>query len=514
MKFFCKPMFFCLVFMAAGIGYAQVDRAELGNYPPVTFYNYEGPQAVIQSREQIRQIGVPLGQAVRTGSATAGAQNRYFVIHSVSAPEGSRLDADIFGLGANVGVDHIRNLRRIIQGYLQEAYNYSESDAALLAEFITIYNAVYRGNWDYFSGRYKTAVLGHLTPQRAGLSVRYSEWPGQTLILIPLSIGGLSAVDTSVISDSRVIEEMRKDDDKGVEQRQDLVDLKEREAAEAERRAAEQREAARAEEAAIAAERARVEQEQRQIAEDRRKLEEDKAAGTVTEEEAAQREAELDQKEAEAEQKSGELDQREEAVARQQEDAAKQEEFAEQKAEEARQDREQIAQDQQTIIDRGETPQGILGAIIERQGATLGRLIIFNPSNRQELRRSSLNSVSVRTITFIGERVLAIAGETGGNNAIRLVEINSRTLEMVKQGNDNIHPGSLLWVNGSNLYAITTNPDGTCNLGRFGVDLALQAKSRITVNPNATVIIQQGNLLTQRADGGAAILNPTDLTER
>jgi len=518
MKSIGKLMFFGIIFLAATAVFAQVDREELErNQAPVTFYSNEGPVSRIDSREQIRQIGAGLGQTVKAGTARAGESGRYFVINSVSAEDGDKLDADIFGLGANAGVDHIRNLRTIIQGYLQEAYNYSQSDAALLAQFITIYNAVYRNNWEYFTGRYKNPVINNLNPQHAGLSVRYNEWPGRTLLVIPLGSGanrgGLSSVDTSTISDSRVIEEMQKEDDKGVDQRQDLVDLKEREAAEAEQRAADQREAAREREEQIARDRTQTEQERQQVADDRRQLEEEKAAGTITDEEAAKREAELDKREEEADKKSEELDKQEEELEKQREEAAKQEEFAEQKAEEARQDRESIASDQQTIMEQGDLPQGLIGAIIERQGSTLGRLVIFDTNTRQEMRRSSINTISIRTLTITGDKLIAIAGETGGNSAVRLVEINRRSLEMIKQGEDDIHPGSLIWVNGSNIYAITSS-GRTNNLGRFNSDLVLQAKSAINIHPNATVLIQQGNLLTQRADGSAALLNPNDLTER
>jgi len=489
MKDFGKALFLSVVFVfAAGVGYAQIDRDELQrNLGPVTFTNYEGPHARIETREQIRQIGVGLGQAVKSGAARTGATNRYFVIHSVSERDGDKLDADIFGLGTNAGVDHVRNLRTIIQGYLQAAYDYSAQDASVLAEYITIYNAVYRGNWDYFSGRYKKPVMGFLTPQQVGLSTNYREWPGKTLMLIPLGIGGLSSIDTSTISDDRVVEEMRKEDDRGVEQRRDMVDLKEREADQAEQKAAVQRETVR--------------QEERAIAQERQQIEEDKTAGTISQREA--------------DKKSDELDKREEQLVLQKEDATKQEQFAEQKREEAQQDRERIAQDQQAIIDQGEQPKGLIGVLLERKDAALGKLLSINPATRQELRRSPLDTVYSRTLTFVGGKILAIAGENRGNGAIRLIEVNSRTLEMAKQGDDDLHPGSLIWVNGNDLYAITNNlTDGTLNLGRFNTDLALQAKSRINVHPNAAVSIQDGSLVIQRADGSVTVLNPTDLTEK
>jgi len=517
MKSFSRALFLGIIFLAAaGTIFAQIDKSELEkNLAPVSFVNYEGPHAKIETREQIRQIGVGLGQAVKAGATQSGATSRYFVIHSVSAPEGDKLDADIFGLGTGTGVDHVRNLRFIIQGYLQEAYNYSASDAFLLAEYITIYNAVYRGNWDYFTSRYKTPVMKNLTKDKAGLSVRYSEWPGRTLMVIPLGIGGISSIDTTTITDSRVVEEMRKEDDKGVEQRRDMVDLKERESDAAAQRAAQQRDATRAQERAVAEDKAKVEQSRQQTAEDRKKLEEDKAAGNVTPQEAAAREREIAKQESETQKESEQIDKQESELVLQREDAAKQDEFAEQKAEEARQERETIAQDQQAIIDRGETPEGLIGVLLEKSDAVLGRPVTIDPAKREILRRSPLDTVYARTLTFTGGKILAIAGENRGNGAIRLIEINPRTLEMTKQGDVDMQAGSLIWVNGSDLYGIAIDlASGTLNLARFNTDLVLQSKSRIAVHTNATVSIQQGSLLTQKADGSPAVLNAADLTEK
>ncbi len=146
--FFASPLF------------AQVNQSELENLGPVEFINYEGPYSRIETRAQIRNIGYSLGQVIKDGTARTGASGRYFVIHSVSEQDGFKLDADIFGLGPDVGVDHIRNLRLIIQGYLEAAYEYTERDAALIAEYVTIYNAVYRGDIGYFGSRYKNPGYG------------------------------------------------------------------------------------------------------------------------------------------------------------------------------------------------------------------------------------------------------------------------------------------------------------------------------------------------------------------
>ena len=501
-KFFIAAVIFTLT---AVMGYSQINRDELQNLPPVVFINYEGPHARLDTREQIRQIGVGLGRqisdsekgnAAKLASLTVeqkktytykfevGTLNRYFVIHCVSGEEGSKIDSDIMGLGVDTGVDHIRNLRVIVQGYLQTAYNYSEKDAALLAEYITIYNAVYRGNWDYFTGRYKTQVINNLTKDKVGLSIRYDEWPGRTLMVIPLGIGGLSAIDTSTITDKKVIEEMRKEDDQGLPQRREMVNLMEREAEQAEQQAKTQREEAK--------------QEEKQIAQERQQVQQDQEQGKITQEEAKKA--------------NEELDKRQDAVEQKKEEAQKLEVFAEQKSEEAQQQRQEIAQDQQNAI--AQDTGGVYGVTIEKTAPTqMGRLVRINPADGKVIKKSPLDSVHVRTVAFVGGRILAVAGEHKGQGAVRIIELNQSSLEMARQGNDDIKTGSLLWVNGNDLYAIIIdNAKNQCYLGRFNTNLELQAKSTVRVHPECSVTIQQGQLLTQNEDGSALLLNPADLS--
>ncbi|MDL2229681.1 hypothetical protein LJC14_05475 [Treponema sp. OttesenSCG-928-L16] len=506
----------------SSVGALEVDKDELekSGSSRVEFINYEGPHARIETLEQIRTIGYSLGLSVKNSVQRPGAAARYFVIHSVSGPEGDKLDADIFGLGIDTGVDHIRNLRLIIQGYLQGAYDYSARDAALLAEYVTIYNAVFRGDWDYFGSRYKGPVMQNLVPEKAGISVRFDEWPGKTLMIIPLasgSSGSLSAVDTSSLTHDQVLEEMRKDEDKGIDQRKDMVDLKEREAAEAEQKASMQREAIAEEEKRIAEERETLRREQERIAEERRQQTQQEPAVTPAQrEEQRKTEEDLTQRESQTAEKEQELAQREEKLDEQRQQAEQSEQFAEQKAEEARQEREGIAQDQQQIISqedaRASEPGGIIGMRVSSQDSPLGRVVRVNPSSGTELRTSALNTVNGRTLAFSGSRILAVAGENRGSGAIRLVEINPDTLEMVKQGDDDIHPDSLLWMNGSSIYALTVS-SGNCYLARFNLDLVRQARSSSTVHPFASILFQGSNLLTQRNDGSVLILNPNDLSE-
>jgi hypothetical protein len=535
-----------LWFFPGNLDAQQVDTEELkkGQLPPVNFLNYEGPYARIDSRIQIWNIGYVPGTIIKGGARRTGGLARYFVIHSVSGPEGNKLDADIFGLGADAGVDHIRNLRLIIQGYLEGAYAYSAQDAALLAEYITIYNAVFRGNWDYFTSRYKTPVIQNLERDKAGLSIRFDEWPGRTLILIPLAMGqagSLSAVDTSSLTSSEVVDEMRKDDDMGIDRRQEMVDLKEREADEAEQRAALQREALAEEESRLAQDREEAAQRQEAIAREReeaarereaieREREEIRADEGAAPEEVrqreealARREAELeretealDQQEAEADKEAEKLERREEALAEERAEVEKSEEFAERKTEEAQRERQEIAQDQQTIIGQQERPAqeaGILGVRLSNADSPLGRLVKISGTDGRELRASGLDTVNIRTVTSVGGKLFTVAGENRGNGAIRIVEINADSLEIANQGEDDIHPQSLIWVSGDKLYAITSQ-EGDLRLARFSTDLAREALSSVTIHVYATPVFLGDVVVIQQADGSPVLLNGGDLSER
>jgi len=522
----------CLGVILASPLFAQVDQLELGNLGPVEFINYVGPYSRIETRAQIRNIGYGLGEAVKSGNARTGASGRYFVIHSVSERDGSKLDADIFGLGPDVGVDHIRNLRLIIQGYLEAAYGYTERDAALIAEYVTIYNAVYRGDIAYFSSRYKSPVMANLNAEKAGLAIRYDEWPGQTLMVIPLGVGGgLSSIDTTTISDPRVVEQLRQEPDMSLDQRKDMVDLKEREADQASQQAAINRDAIQQEEQRIANERQAAQQQQQQAEAEQRRIEQERQQAATAEQQAAlERQQQEAQRQAEeARQRQEELDQSQQALDAQKAEAESQEAFADQKTAEAQEERQQIADDQQAIINQDGTPQqgggpiegvtpdatqgtGVLGFSLLTPDVYLGRLVMLDPTTGVENKRSPLTTVNGRTVILVNNRIFAIAGENRANAAIRLVEIDPNTLEMIKQGDDDISADSLLWVNGQDLYAITVSGNN-CSLSKFNLDLVKQATSTIPVHPHASVLLASNMLITQRTDGSAVLLDPNDLTE-
>jgi hypothetical protein len=518
-KLFCGIACILLAVCENAFVYAQdaVDSAELErNLGPVEFIDNTAPPDRIDTREQIFDIGYTLGLAAYGGGASAGDGDRYFVIHRLHPAEFDKLDGDILGIGINAEVDQIRNLRLIIQGYLEGAYSYNAADAALLARYITIYNAVYRQRREYFSGRYKTPLLNDLTVNKEGLSPRWNEWPGSTLMVIPLQTaidGSLSAVDTSSITSGEVVDELRKDQDKSVEDRQQMVELKEREADEAEQKAAIQREEAASNMEQAEKLRNEAQEELRQIAEER---EQPPAAGTSPEEEQA-RQAILDEREASAARKDAEADELAASAEEKERQAEANEEFAERKTEEANAERAAISKDQRELIDAANIPPqtasaaGLVGIRLIERNSSLGMPVLIIPSSGEELKRSSLNTVWARTFVKVDGKNIVIAGENGGDSIHRLVEIDGETLQTVKQGSDEINRESLIWVNGSDLYAIVSGANGQNYLGRFNTGLVKQAQSSTAVHGFATVQFEGGRVITQNADGGLIPLDAQSL---
>lgn len=503
-----------LVMCSSVFAQEPVNEEELLEHQgPVQFISNNAIPSVIDSRQSIWEIGAGLGRQVNNGSARAGQSGRYFVIHCVSSEQTDRFDADIFGLGPNVGVDHIRNLRLIIQGYLETAYQYSTRDAALLAEYITIYNAVFRQNLDYFTQNYNTIVTENLTADKTGLPLRYDEWAGNTLIVIPLGNaepGSLSAVNTTPLTDPQVVEEQRQDDDKAIDTRQDMVDLKEREAAEAEQKAVDQQTAADTEQAAIDQERQELEEQKQAAAQQQEQppsaQEPPADAQTPTEQQPPPSAEQIAQREEE-------LEARQEAVDQQREEAQQNQELAEQKTAEAQEEREGIAQDQQELITNGapSQPDIVLGTALNSAVSPLGRIVNLDTATGNQVQTSEDSTLNMRTVTIVDDAIIALSAPSG--TSYRLVKLSVDTLDTIATGEDAISINSLLWTNGNDFYAIVAENLTTFYIARFDSNLQQQAVSTVSVHPFASVVFYQDKLLSSRANGDVLFLNPQDLTE-
>ena len=533
----------------------NVDEAEISTAEgrSIEFINYVGPHDRIDSAEEIREIGRAMGKAIAAGALRAGEAGRYLIIHAVDPSLKEGLDADILVVGEGALVDHVRNLRRIIGGYLEIAYGYTPADADTLALFATIYNAVYRGNMAYFGTKYKSVVTREINERNAGMSVRWDEWAGRSRIVIPLTARAgkavIGSVDTTSITDAPTIDSLRTESPTGgLDERRDIVDIKERDVDQ--------------QKAALEAERARIVAEEKALAEEKARVEASRAAatpastpGTTTTttstttpvttpattpsttpestsattaatEAATERGADQDASIAVSERaKAEEQAAAEKAIAEREARLAEEKAALEEKGEavaakeeEIKEDRAAIAEEQkeaiQTEVKSGSEREARATPLFELMNPELplARIVLVDLQTGARLRRSEINTIRPVTITDIGEAWVAVAGQpsaTGG--AVRLVRVPKSDYNDLKQGSDDVFADTMVWQYGSSVYAVAKN-GADWVIGRFDpATLELKATS-VPVSRWTFLSEGGGRLVAQGSDGDFLVLDTTVLT--
>jgi hypothetical protein len=542
-KLTSKFFIFLLAIFSSTSGWAlEVDRTELESAGPiesVIFQNYTGPHTKIDTISQIKDIGTSLGAVFSDSpekSGIAGQRSRYYVIHSVSSEKG-KLDADIFFIGSNATVDHIDNLRHIIAAYLSAAYNYSERDAETIAVFVTVYNAVYRGNIDIFKQKYSQDVVGYLTAVDCGLALSYKDWPGKTQIIIPLYDvnGGLSTIDTSIISDKQVVQSMRNDEDKNIENRKNMVDIKEREAQTATDKAQESQKQAVEEQKKLADEKkllSQKKQEAETAQKDADSAQKEAAAAQQKAEENPddqQAQQEVQEKKTSAEKKQAEAQTLQNAVAQQETETQKQEavtqeakqtaaaeqDKADKKQAEAQTERTEIAKDQQQVIDEAQknmTVSKVYGMKLTDQKNLLSRMVMMNAETGEEIKESPVTVLRGRVLLSAGDNFIAIAGENSGRGTIKLVLLNVPNMEIVKESTEVVAEDSVLVQKGDAYYCIIKDRNKWV-VGKYDKDLKLLLKSPVAVINATPILIDDTGICVTDEQGNSTLLKQSDLTK-
>ena len=534
-RLFCAAL---VLFAASNAFSLEVNRAELesANGRGIVFQNYSGPHTIINSVDQIRGIGSSLAPTIAADPdtfKTVGTPSRYYIIHAVDPKETEKFDADILVIGENATVDHIRNLRRIISAYLESAYGYSRADADTIATFATVYNAVYRNNSDNFTAKYKKIVTDNLTAGKIGISTNYQEWPGTTQIVIPLFDlhGGLSTVNTSEISDRQVIRSLQNEDDKGIDSRKEMVDIKDREADNAEaaaqdaqKRATEendklkeeqeksaqanqeatqakkdanaaQREADNAQKAADNAQKSaddaqksadeakKSAEEAKKAAEEAKKAAEENPDDAQAQADAQKAQAQADQKQAQADQKQAQADEKQaDAQDKQAKADEKQNDAQDKQAKADEQAAKTAEQAEATKQAQEESNAAQAQADKKRSEAQDERAAIAD--DQQALIRSE--AVADENILY----GLKSVDELGAMSAI--VKMNSSTGELVKESPVSVIRSRTVYEDSGNFVAIA----GT-NFGNGAIKLVLIDKESLEIAKESTDVLSETSVLVE-----------------
>lgn len=524
-RFVLFSMLFLAFFSLNALEVNQPELESVGK-DTIEFINYTGPHTVINTKDEIAGIGSALGEKVAPNVANkyeTGDNSKYYVIHAVDSSVKIGLDADILILGKNANVDHIKNLRSIISSYLVSAYGYSKADADTLAVFITVYNAVYRNDLDTYKSKYKEVVTKNLTKENCGISVNYKDWAGKTQLVIPLLNpvdGGLSTIDTTIISDSTVIESMQEEDERGVDERKNLVDIKEREADVAQEEAKEaQKEATVAKQEVTKAkeELQQVEEEKKAV---EKELEEAKEelAENPTDEKAQEAVKEAEKKVEEVEEKVEEavakVEEKVEEAEKKAEEAKEAQSFADKKLSEAQTERSEIATDQQKNIADAKAEAKMVttyGLQLVDSSNLLSKLVFLDVETGKIVKSSPVQVIRNRSIVSTGNGFAAIAGDTGENQAIRLVILDSENLEIVSQTEEDVAPNAVLVSADNYLYTVVKSTSGFV-VAKYSNDLRLQAKSTLKVMETTPITVTDKGIVVTDSYGAVKLLSKSDLS--
>lgn len=539
-----------MLMSAGGLAALEVDREEVEEASDVDieFENYEGPVDTIDSRDAIREIGRVMGRGI-TASDAADYDARYLVTRIIGDVEDRRLAADVIELSETSRVDHIENLRRIVSGYLETAWEYDQDDADLLARFITIYNAVNRGAMDIFSERYREAVVSELDPDRAGLATSYRRWAGQTQLVVPIrddrAPGALDAVDPRQLVDSRVIDELRTRRDLGIEDRKAIIDFIERVIEERtaaiqeertaldeeqeeiqERRAELDDEAAEPDDQEVSdvddADQEEPEQEEPEPAEtepDQDQPEEDQEAqDEPAQDEPAQDETggdtdatddgptddEDDPEESEAEDERRELDERETEIAERQEELDEEEDELEELTERVEELYEETADDQATLDDQP-APTDLVPFVLG-DGEGRFELAVVDFDDAAVVGEQTIPVVTRELTEFQGGIVVS-HGRTG-----RLLMLEPSSLSIMAESDSPVVPGSRVRVVDG--YLLTVIPeDDAFVVGEFDAQLVLQRRSAQPVLEDTDIVVREDELLVQGESGDLRVLRLDDIAQ-
>ncbi len=512
-----KLMLLVLLTAVPVLGAYEVDSDELAPYidSPIEFQNYEGPLEVVQTRDEILGIGLHLGEQFTPEFGQFSYFGVYTVIHAVDPTLTEGLDADIMLLSDRARVDHINNFRLIIAGYLQGAYEYLEDDAALLAEYITIYNAVFRNELEFFEQRYKPVVLQHLTEESVGLSTHYSDWPGGTELVIPLTDGtrpgDLAAVSPFALLDPEVREQLRTRDNRGIATRKAMVEFLERVLAE------------RIEELDRAVERLDRDRDELTRREDElvaelRKLEERRAAEDLSDA-MLERIAEIERELAEVEERELELEERAEEVAERQDEVDDLTDLV-------REEREAIAEDTREMLDLEEQVAALIDEpedepVEEPEPPEESWFILMDDDDRGRLVRiaaesgdplgevTGLQAVWGRKFKTIGDHAVVIADNEGRT---RLARVTPDEREVIAQSDFEISRRSELVLHAQeNRFYAVTRYDDEWYLGRFDRDLRLTARSAEAVRPDTAIMVSDTRVYVQAPDDRVLALDLVEL---
>lgn len=466
------------------VGYGlEVDKKELAdNARRVDFVNYTGPYTRPQGMDDLRVIGETLALLRQTNRQIFYPDMKYSILRAVDERQTNGFDADIVEIHTNARIFHVRYIQALLSFYLAKTFSYERKENETIAWFIVYYNAAHRGDWTFFQNRYKSVVMSFLSQQKVGLARRYTDWPGKTQIVIPLSQNPLNQslrLDTLSLGDEKTIETLRRQPDKGVEQRRELIEIQKEQVKEEEKIIQEAKKEVSEEKKEIAKQKEEITKKEAEIQQTEKEVAQKKQEAAKlppgpekekVQQEVAKKEEEVKQQKQQVEQQKQEVAKKEAAVAEQEKKITQAEQKVEQAKEQIAKEEKKIAQDEKTqattstpqelqkkeeelaqketnLIKQEQTlreglPPDIKGGKLYylkingyyTDGHYSNEMLIIDPVNRKVIQKSPYTSIGGHKFDFSPEGIVVIGFEPLPGEGTRATRSDNRQVLVGYEG--------------------------------------------------------------------------------
>ncbi len=542
-------------FISANSFAKEVSVSELTkDSKTIEFVNYRGPVPMVDSPQEVRSIGVQLAQGIGTKKfARFKYHLKYSVTHADSEKDPELLAADIFYIDRQAQVGHINYVRLMLRGFLETRYDYTSRDSRTLAIFITYYNAVHRGDLEYFKSLYKPIVLQNINANNAGISTLYNEWPGRTAMLIPLTDesqrNSINSLDTTLLTDNKVIDEMRKETDMSIDERKDMVDLQKKQINEQQKNLEKDKEKQDLQKQEIKKQEEKVQKKQEELD---KKKEEVKTVTDPVEKKKKEQEIkkeedqlnkdkkQLDNKKEDAIKKDEQIKKTEENVVNKQEDVKKQEEqikqdeealkkkndpqYVAEKKEELDKKEKELAEKEKALdkkeeeLKKNEDPAVFEGKFYYlrineflEQGIYKNDLFTINPATRKVLKKSPYETISGRKYDIFTNGVVVIGFEGVNKYNHRLILLDKDDLKPKIVCQDIVFYRSFVIIKDEEIYAILVEEDNYY-LAKYDLKLKRLAKSVDKVDKDSFITFYEDYIyINNDLKNKILVLNKKDL---
>jgi hypothetical protein len=449
----------------------EVDRFFLEELQgtKIEFDNYNGPYQFYNTVDEIRNIGAYLaGEITPTIKSEGNYSDKYRLFHRPKLEwEKQQLSCDVFEITEESLIDNIENIELIISEYLIMNYGYSSDDGDLLAHLILIYNAVFRADTSHFQGNYTSEGVVPGDIKNIGIDLHFYNWPGKTFIYIPLSdnliSGKLTNIDSDILIDDKVIENIKLEDENNIEFREEIIDFKEREFDE--------------------------------IIQDVEKQKEDliilKKSSDSENIDSNMIDEKIKDKESEIEETISDLEKKDEKIL----DL-----------------RDTLAEDKNeliTNIKKSTTGAGFKYILNRQDGDTYFGQLINLSSDGVKLNKSDVNTIRNNSFNKKGDRIFIIAGGDKSNQLVTLGKLKSETLTLDSWAEIQCYENSPIVIQGNYVYVIIYL-DGRYYLGEFDRDLKLIRRSAVSLFKDSFIVLKSNIFYIQGVNNNIKLVNLSD----